>query len=184
LKITEKHAKNNVRWSVVTTPNLNCCLPLSNERKMNFFFLYIFSGKIYLSEEISQIVILSLLHNWLTYLVTFKQDRVWEDSSQTQPYSFSGYTYVSPKASRVVHGIFPLKSSHEFSFYVRVYFSLVIFVGVYLSLGYLICEILFLSTCGVYFSWCFYVRLGLSISAAYASDVPNDVLKCPLCIIF
>jgi len=42
--MTKKHAKNNVRSPVITTPNLNNCLSSSNERKI-YFILCIFSRK-------------------------------------------------------------------------------------------------------------------------------------------
>jgi len=38
LIMTKKHAKNNVRWLIITTPNLNCCLSSSNEIKTNLSF--------------------------------------------------------------------------------------------------------------------------------------------------
>ena len=108
-KWLKKHAKNNERWPVITTPNLNCCLSSSNKRKS--FFAY-FSGKTYLFEEIAQIVISTHLQTWLTYHFPSKQDMLREDSSYSQRHSFIGYMYVSSKASRAGHDSCSFQSSH------------------------------------------------------------------------
>jgi len=80
MKMTEKHAKNNVIRPVITTSNLNYCLSTINERKTNFI-LCIFSGKTYLFEEVAQTIISTHLQTWLTYHFTSKRARIREDSS-------------------------------------------------------------------------------------------------------
>jgi len=100
--MTEKHAKNNVRWHVFTTPNLNCCLSSSNEIK-TYLILCIFFQEKHTFPELCSYHQSSHLQHWLTYLITLKRDRLGEDSSYTQPYYFPWYTYVSHKANRVGH---------------------------------------------------------------------------------
>jgi len=91
-----KHAKNNVRWPVITTPNLNCCLSSCNERKFFFNSFHFFHEKHTIPGVVLRTSSIAFItEKQLTYHNTFK--RVWLGKSNiySQPYSFPWYTYVS-----------------------------------------------------------------------------------------